>query len=637
MKWEQLTVEPERVLHRIRPGMSIFLGTGVAEPRTFVHALMASRSGHLEDLELIQLVSFGRVLSLKSLRKRNYRLKTFYSGWGAAEDTFAGQVDVIPSRFSRIPQLFDSGRISIDVAVVQITPPDADGNCSLGVAVDVARKAMEQAALSVGEISSLIPRTYGETFVHISDFDLLIRSTQPPFYFGRWSEDPLSERLAAQIAPMIPDGSCLSFSIGPLFEALGRHLVGKRHLGVHTPFFTDALMDLVKAGVITNRNKAVFRGKSLASYAIGSPDLMSWLDRNLRVEFRGIETVFNPAAIGRNPRYAAVIPARKIDLSGRVVLPRGKGNIGTGPAEVLDFLSGAEISEGGQTIFPLPSRDRSGDANIRVSVERFYSRFGVQGSVDTVITEFGAAHLRGRTIRERAQALIDIAHPDDRAALVRSAKEHRLLYEDQIFIAESGHLYPREIDLTRRFTGGVDVRFRPIKPSDEEDMRRLFYRFSDEAVYARYFSSIRSMPHTRMQEYVNIDWSQIMSIVGLVEQPGRGHIVAEARYLKEPSRPYAEVAFVVDEAYQNLGISTFLYELLVKLAKERGIRGFTAEVLFSNIGMMKVFRKGSLPVLATLKDGIYDLSIPFDPHPLSEREQSVPERKHENPDLSERG
>jgi hypothetical protein len=229
-----------------------------------------------------------------------------------------------------------------------------------------------------------------------------------------------------------------------------------------------------------------------------------------------------------------------------------------------------------------------------------------------VATEYGVANLSGKTIRERAQALIDIAHPDDRQILIEKAKEKNILYRDQIFLPDSVRLYPGEIEREAVFKNGVRVRFRAIRPSDEDQMRRLFYRFSDEAVYTRYFSSIKSMPHARMQEYVNVDWNQVMSIVGLIGKPGQGRIIAEARYLCETVRPFAEVAFIVDEAYQSLGISTFMYKMLVDLARERHLSGFTATVLFSNISMMKVFKKGNLPVKANLEDGIYHITIPFD-------------------------
>jgi GNAT superfamily N-acetyltransferase len=376
-------------------------------------------------------------------------------------------------------------------------------------------------------------------------------------------------------------------------------------------------MDLVTSGAVTNRYKDIFRGKSLASYALGTPELMAWLDRNPLVEFQAIDKVFSPIQIGRNPRFVAVLPARKVDLSGRIALHFGKGNVAAGPEEAADFFNGAELSEGGRTVFALPSRNLKGEANMRLSVEEFPNQFTMRESVDMVVTEYGVATLKGRTVRERAQAIIDIAHPDDRPTLIEQAKERKILYQDQIFMAESAHLYPAEIATRQDFKGGVEVRFRAIKPSDEEEMRRLFYRFSDEAVYYRYFTPIKTMPHSKMQQYVNVDYRRVMSIVGLVGEPGQEHIIAEARYVKEQRRLYANLAFVVDEQYQGLGVATYLYNMLIRIAKERGMEGFSAEVLASNKGMMKVFEKSGLSVKATLESGVYELTIPFDAQPSS--------------------
>lgn len=608
---EAQMVSPQQVISRIRSGMSIFIGTGVAEPRTMVQALMGDDARSLQDLELIQLVSFGDAISLEELRTQKYRLKTFFSGWVAGEAITEGRVDLIPSRFARIPALFESDRVHVDAAFVQISPPDATGNCSLGVAVDVARQAIEKASVAVGEINALIPRTFGDTFVNVSDFDYLVKAVFPPIYFDRWPVDEVYDRVAANTAALIDDGACIAFSLGPLFDALGRHLKNRRHLGVHSPFFTDALMDLVNAGAVTNRRKETYRGKSLVSYAIGSRDLLAWLNRNPLVEFQGIDKVFDPRQIGRNPNFTAIFPARKIDLSGRIALQIGKGNIATGPAEVRDLVNGAEISQRGRLLFALPSRNRNGNPNIVLSARDFPNLCRVRESVDMVVTEYGSASIKGLSMRERAQALIEIAHPEDRSELIEQAKAHKIIYADQIFIQESADLYPAEIEFRHAFKNGITIRFRPIKPSDEERMRRLFYRFSDESVYARYFGHISAMPHAKMQEYVNVNWRTTLAIVGLCGAAGQEKIVAEARYIKAGTRPYAEIVFTVDEEYQGLGIGTFLYEKLIGLAMERGLKGFSADVLFSNLGMMKVFRKGRLPVQAVLEDGIYHLTIPF--------------------------
>ncbi|CAB5163647.1 4-hydroxybutyrate coenzyme A transferase [Olavius algarvensis associated proteobacterium Delta 3] len=607
--WKSLTVPLDRVLEKIRPGMSIFLGSGAAELRTAIRYLLTHGKGRLEDLELIQLMSFGEAISDEARNAGHVRLKTFFSGWHAESAISDGRVDFIPCRFVHIPRLISSGLIHIDAAIVQITPPNEAGYCSLGVAVDAAREAMEQASLNIGEINPCVPFTLGDTVVPMSEFDLLTISEEPPLYFQRPETDALMDRIAFNAATLVEDESCVAFSTGPLFRSFARQLENKRHLGVHSPFFTDALMDLVNSGVVTNRRKETHRGKSLTSYAVGSKSLLNWLDHNPLVEFQSVDKVYSSSFIGRNPKFVALIPVRKVDLYGRIYLQSGESGLSIGSAEIMDLFNGTELSDGGHAIFALPSRYRDGHSNILLSIADHPNQFSLFESVRTVVTEYGIAHLEGCTVRERAQALIDIAHPDDRERLVNQAKAAHILYADQIFLAESGKLYPSEIAAEQATRKGLTVRYRAIKPSDEEGMRRLFYRFSDDSVYSRYFHSVRVMPHSKIQEYVNVDWHQVMSIIGMVREEGEERIIAEGRYIRIPGTENAEVVFVVDEDYQNQGIATSIYRMLVQLARERGIKTFLADVLFSNAPMMKVFHKGNLPVRAYLEAGTYHLSI----------------------------
>jgi acyl-CoA hydrolase/ribosomal protein S18 acetylase RimI-like enzyme len=622
-RWQDRVFSPEEVLACIKPGMTIFLGSGVAEPRTLMKCLVDSGLSNTNDLELIQLTSHSDILSLKKLDYQNYRLKTFFSTWVSSDIVVAGSVDLIPGRISQLPRIIKSKRIPVDVAFIQITPPNEDGYCSLGVAVDIAREAMEQASVVVGEINTRIPFTFGDTIVSISDFDLLVESTEPPAYFKRWPVNNIIDKVAANIARIIEDGDCISFFTGSLFEALGRHLTHKRHLGIHSPYFTDALMHLVKSGAVTNYRKVIFRGKSVASYALGTPELMAWLDHNPLVEFQGIEQVFDPTQMGRNPNFVVVDEARKVDLLGRVTFSTGKGKIVSGPGQAADLFTGAEISRGGRNVIGLASRNPKGDPNIVVMLRNLRNQFHMRESIDAVVTEYGIANLKWRTIRERAQALIDIAHPDDREKLVEQAKQKNLLFSDQIFLSGSAHLYPMEIASEHTFKNGLRVRFRAIKPSDEEAMRRLFYRFSNKTVYRRFLYAITTMPHDKMQEYVNVDYNRVMSVVALVGEPDQEVIIAEARYAKDDKSAYGELAFVVDEKYQGLGIATFLYDMLIRLAQERGLKGFTAEVLQANTGMMRVFEKGRLPINAHVRNGLSQLTIPFDEKPVQAIDENI--------------
>ncbi len=609
--WKDKIVSPEEVISKIKPGMSIFLGTGVAEPRTLIKHLMASNANNLRDLELVQLISLGEAIPIDESYAQKYRLKTFFSGWVASEAITAGRIDLIPCRFSRIPELFKSGIIRIDAAFVQITPPDKEGIASLGVSVDVARHAMEQATFVAGVINDKIPFTLGDTLVNAEEFDCFVRSTYPPLYFPKWPDEEIFNRIAANVASAIEDGSCLSFFAVPLFEELGKHLRNKRDLSVHSLMMTDTVMNLMKSGAVTNRRKRYFKGKTVVSYAQGTPELMVWLNHNPAIEFQGLDICADPRNMGYNDKFVGIIPARKVDLSGRVALHIGKGSIAIGPGETAELFEGSALSNGGKTIFALPSRNLKGSPNVLLSIEDYPNQFTDTISLDLIATEYGIAYLKGRSVRERALALIDIAHPDDRKELVNKAKDANIIFSDQIYLTELGHLYPGDISYTHTFKDDIIVRFRVIRPSDEDDMRRLFYRFSDKAVYYRYFSPIKTMPHTKMQEYVNIDYGRTISIVGILEESGVERIITEGRYVRLDDRPFADTAFIVDEKYQGSGVGTYLFKLLVKIAKSRGIKGFTADVLTDNKSMMKVFEKNQYPLRVVVDGGICELTIPF--------------------------
>lgn len=593
--WEKKIIPAEEVLKKIKPGMTIFLGTGVAEPRTLVKSLMETMDGNLQDLEIIQLLSFGDAVTVGGKYARKFRLKTFFAGWIAHEAITAGHVDLIPCRFSRIAQLLESGTMNIDVAFVQVTPPDENGYSSLGVAVDVARQAMEQATLVVGEVNERLPRTFGATFVHVDDFDFLVKATEPPITFPRVPVDEVYDKLGRNVASIIHDGNCISFSLGPLFEGMLPHLARKRDLGIHTSLFTDVAMDLVKCGAASNRRKGYFRGKSLTSYAIGTEELMRWIHLNPLVEFQPLDIVGDPKRISMNDNVILIMPARKVDLMGDIALHSGRGEFGAGPGEFQEFFRGVSMSEGGRIIFALPSRNSRGESNILLFLGNLPSQVSIREVLDLVVTEYGVVSLIGKTVRERALALIDIAHPDDRAGLVEMAKKNHILYADQEYLLESVRLYPDELTVIHTFEDGLTVRFRAIKPSDEDGVRKLFYRSDDQSRYFRYFSPVKTMPHAKVQEYVNVDYRQALSIVGLIGERGGGQIIAEARYVRFPERAFANLAFLVDDEYRNKGIATFMFRTLINFARKKGIEGFEAEVLATNTPMLKVLEKGPYP------------------------------------------
>jgi len=609
--WEENLVTPESVLNHIEPGMTVFLGTGPAAPRTLMKTLLDVDAHNIRDLELVQLAVQGdTILSLDKLDAPNYRLKTFFSGFVAWDTILSAQLDLIPAYSSEIPEIIKSGRIDLDVAFIQITPPDESGYCSLGVAVDVAREVMDRASLVVGEINDKMPFTFGDTFVSIEDFDLLVLSDRDPVTYEIPFVSEQMKKVAANVASVIKDGDCINYSLGPMFEALVPYLSDKKDLGIHSLYFTDALAELVNSGAVNNHHKSPFRGKSLTSYALGTRELMKWLDRNPLVEFQGIDWVCNPQFIASNPQFVVMYEARKIDIMGGVVFPL-KGAVITGPGEGVDFFRGAEASKDGTTIIGLPSRDEQGKPNVLLTIEEFDNKLRLRESVHMIATEYGVANIKWRSLRERALAIIDIAHPDDRAMLIEQARQRKIIYSNQIYMSQSAHLYPAHISNTQTFKGGVKVRFRAMKPSDEEAMRKFFYRSSREMIYYRFFYSIKTMSHDKMQEYVNVDYTKEISIVGLVGKNENQKMIAEARLVRDERSYCGEVAFLIDEDFQGIGIGSYLMEFLTSQAREQGLAGLTAEVLPDNQSMIKVFEKTNLPLESSLENGVYHMKISF--------------------------
>ncbi|HOW57399.1 MAG TPA: GNAT family N-acetyltransferase, partial [Smithellaceae bacterium] len=360
-----------------------------------------------------------------------------------------------------------------------------------------------------------------------------------------------------------------------------------------------------------NKKKKAFRGKSITAYAQGTPELMKWLHNNPLVEFQGIDLISEQFKTGANDKIIAILPARKVDLTGNIALHVGMNNVTAGPGQIQELFTGAERSRGGRAIFALASRNLKKEPNFLLSVEKYPNQFTIREALDLIITEYGVASLFGKTVRERALALIDIAHPDDRSELVQKAKEANIIYPDQIYLHDAGHFYPDKLSISHIFTDGSKVLFRAIKPSDEEAMRRLFYRFSESTVFYRYFSPIKTMPHAKMQEYVNIDYRRDMSIVGIIEEAGTERIIAEGRYSRQPDNSLADTAFVVDEKYTGHGIASYLLEILIKYSREQGITGFSADVLCDNKAMLKVYEKLPFAIQSRLESGVYHLTINF--------------------------
>ncbi|PKL15573.1 MAG: GNAT family N-acetyltransferase [Spirochaetae bacterium HGW-Spirochaetae-5] len=595
----------KKVVQMIKPGSKIFLSSGAAIPRLFLSEMTASTDQNILDLELIQLITLGDYLKIDSESNSRYRLKTFSTGESIIKRIQSGEVDFIPANLMEIPFIFSRKAQRIDVAVVTTSPPDGRGFMSLGIASDVAKIVIKQAKLVVAEINPEMPVTYGDTFIHTDQVNSIIESTFPLPERERKPYDEAMNRIGFHIANLVDDGSTVVLNVGRVFDAIADNLKNKKDLGVFTNVISDWVIDLVESGAVSIERNRLKGGQVTASYCYGSKKLYDYVSHNPVFEFHPIAVLANPLNIRRVNNLVSIMNVKRIDVTGELIIFYSGDNLLSGYESKLNFSVGAAFAKNGKSIIVLNSIDRDGRSNIVVTHEEEADMArGTLGVTRYVVTEYGVANLFGRSIRERVLAMIDIAHPDHREELLDKAKKMGYAYRDQIFSRDNSLNYPESLETVKSFKQGLDLKIRPIKPSDEDMMRELFYQFSDEAKYLRYFSKVSSMPHKNMQRYANIDYDKTLSIVGVLEMGSTQKIIAEARYSYYEIDDTYELAFIVSEEYQGRGIAGFLLEYLLNIAKERGIKHLCASVLYENSKMIKVFKRGTVKPEINVEEGV---------------------------------
>lgn len=598
----------EEILDLIKPGQRIFISSGPSIPARFVNAIINSDRNNIQDLEIIQLITIGDALSVDGMPLPRFRLKTFNVGESISKEISDGKVDFIPAHLIEIPYIFSAGAVGVDVAIVQTTPPDSRGFFNLGIANDVANIAIKKASVVIAEVNANVPFTYGETNIHMDQVDYIVESDIPLLERERRPYDAVMDKIGWHISNLIEDDSTIALHVGRIFDAIANNLKSKRNLGIYTHVISDWVIDLIESGAISLDRSRYHGGLVTTSYCFGSQELYKYVDRNPVIEFYPIARVINPFVIQRISRLVSIMNVKKIDVTGESVIFHSGDNLLSGYESKLNFSIGAAFSKQGKAIVALQSVDQNGESNIVINHECGAERIrATLGATRYVVTEYGVASLFGKSIRERVLAMIDIAHPVHRESLLAAAKFFGYAYPDQIYVRENAENYPMELEAVKSFRNGLEVLFRPIKPSDEDMMRRLFYQFSDESKYLRYFARVSTMPHREMQKYVSIDYDKVFSIVGVVCNDRMERIIAEARYAYYEYEKAYELAFIVDEEYQGRGIATFMLDYLFKIARERGIKDIIANVLPQNDKMLRVFEKGNVKPKSTFADGVVEL------------------------------
>ena len=415
-------VSPAEAVASIASGQRVFVHSVAAAPQRLIAALVA-RADELRDVELVHLHTEGPAPYATADLARSFRTSALFVGANVRAAVASGEADYIPIFLSEVPALFRSGRMPLDAALIQVSPPDRHGFCSLGTSVDVSRAAVSVARRVIAEINPRMPRTHGDGQLHVDDIHEAVEVEYELHERVPAALTAVEREIGRHVASLVEDGATLQLGIGSIPDAVLAALGGHRDLGVHTEMFSDGIIDLVERGVVNGRLKRTHPGKVVGAFILGSRRLYDFVDDNPQVAMLSVDYVNDTAVIRRNPKVTAVNSAIEIDLTGQVVAD----SIGTrqysGVGGQMDFIRGASLSPGGKPIIALPSRTKRGESRIVAMIRPGAGIVTTRAHVHYVVTEYGAVYLHGIGLRDRARALIGIAHPDDREILERVAIE----------------------------------------------------------------------------------------------------------------------------------------------------------------------------------------------------------------------
>jgi len=606
----------DEVFSHIRRGDRLFIGTACGEPQYLVRALMRYVEEHptaFFDVEVFHVWTLGIAPYTDERFKRNFRHTSFFVGDSTREAVNEGLADYTPVSLSQVPGLLQRGLIPIDVAMIQTSLPDDHGYVSLGINVDITKAATEAATTVIAQVNSNMPRVHGDSFVSVEDIDFIVPYDEPLVELRPRPIDDVAERIGKYVARLVRDGDTIQVGFGRIPSAVACGLLGKKQLGVHTEILTDCLVDLMQKGVVDNSRKSINRGKTVASFCLGSSKTYQYIHDNPRIEFRPIDYTDNPLIIAQHENITAINSALQVDLTGQATAESIGRTFYAGIGGQADFARGAVLAKGGRTIVSMHSTTRN-DTISRI-VPYLSEGAGVtlcRSDIHYVVTEYGIAYLHGESVRHRAMQLISIAHPTFRRWLIEEARKMNLIYRDQAFVDGQAGMYPEELETYRVTRHGVEVMIRPIRISDEPLLKDFWYHISERSMYLRFFSARRDMSHERLQEMVAIDYTQQMALLAVIPQGAREDIIGVGRYFINPSSPTAEVTVVIRDDYHNKGIGTEMLSYLTHLARSNGLLGFTAEVLVENLPMLRLFSKMGFGVETISEDaGVYEMKLTF--------------------------
>lgn len=617
--WADDYVEKTRMVKdavkMIRPGQRVFIGSSCGEPQHLVR-MLAEISSVYTDLEIVRLLSLERTplgLIADKNKGQNINIRSFYLGSGKVRGLAKNKRFITPVNLSAIPRLFKSRQLPVHVAMIQVTPPDDFGWMSLGVSVDVTLAAAQSADLVIAQVNPKMPRVLGQSFIHVDDVDVIVEHEEDLLVTEPLPETEAANTIGRLIARLVDDGSTIQIGLGATSKATLLALSDKNDLGVHSQYLTQDMMHLFARGVINNRKKGFNEGKMVASAAIGSEVLYEFLHDNPSVDFRPSDYVNDPKIISEHHRMVSMNVAMAMDLTGQVAADALPRTYFTGVSGINDFIRGSAMAPGGKSIIMLTATSGTGEEATSRVVARLDDTAVVvpRGDVHYVVTEYGAVNLFGKSLQERALAMISIAHPDFREKLFYEAKQMGLLSEDRT-LSDSVHgVYPVKLEEIREIDGETVV-IRPSKPVDERRIQEHFYNLDTEDVVSRFFREKHSFIRDDLEEMIEVDYVNDLSVVAVVGEFGFGKVIAMGEYLLNPASNMAEVAFTVNKEYQGKGLGKILMRKLAEAARENGLAGLFAYTSPQNKGMINLFKTLPYKVKTVFEDDMVLLSCRFD-------------------------
>lgn len=594
----------------IGPGQHVFIGTACATPRTLVAAL-EGLPNPADDVELVHFLTTDAVPHREGKARTAYRHRTFFVSSDIRAAVKQGLAEYVPISIAQVPKLIELGHIPIDVALIQVSLPDEFGYVSLGISVDIIPAALERARLVIAEVNPHLPRSMGYSMVHLSQIHhLTLVDTPVTEYVHPSVQVETIERIARYIASLIEDGSTLQVGLGRIPNEALKYLADRRDLGIHSDVITDAILPLLEQGVLTGRRKTAQRGKIVTSFAVGTRRLYDIINGNPLFSFQPMNAICGSGVIAAQRRMVSITQAFAIDLTGQVCADQFEGEYYGGLAAQGEFLRGAARSAGGKPIICLTSTtDNEESSRIRPLLQAGEGVAISRADVHYVITEFGTAYLFGKSIRERAIALIGIAHPRFRSWLLEQAQQLGYVPADQRL--ENLRAYPVEDERTITLKNQQSVMLRPATASDAGGARVLFHQLSKDDVYTRFFQRVQGLSNREAQRLCNLNYETEVAFVATTGPREHEQIVGHACYFVNPSTNLAETAFMIEPSWQGTGLGTALQRRLMEHALTRGIRGFVAEILPGNKKMINLARSCCETVTSERDDDTLHVTMLF--------------------------